>query len=72
MRKALDADEDAGHRNRKALGAVVDGEVTIPQSASLTAPLTRGALGAAAPVQQYGGVMHGGKVGRACCRAQRI
>ena len=35
MRKALDADEDAGHRNRKALGA-------------------------AAPVQRYVRVMHGG------------
>ena len=28
-------------------------KTTTPQSASLTAPLTRGALGAAAPVQQY-------------------
>ena len=30
----------------RLLGAVVDGEMTTPQSASLTAPLARGALGA--------------------------
>ena len=45
-------------------GALEEGTVTTPQSALLTAPLTRGALGAAAPVQRYGGVKReGGKAG---------
>ena len=35
-------------RQRKDLGAGVDGEVTTPQSASLTAPLTRGSEPSAA------------------------
>ena len=53
------------------MGAEVDGEITIPQSFPLykqrkiQLPLHKGALGAAAPVQQYGGCVHGGKAGRA-------
>ena len=35
-------------RQREALGAGVDGEVTTPQSALLTAPLTRGSEPSAA------------------------
>ena len=57
MRKALDADEDAGHRNRKARGAAAPVQqydrvkaeggraASLPQSASLTAPSSEGAFG---------------------------
>ena len=52
-------------RQREDLGAGVDGEVTTPQSASLTAPLTRGALvrgGFAGGVVRIGEIMPRGRV----------